>query len=205
MRRDCLIVLILVSFLLVANSAQVRAQLFRYGFKAGVDVSDYKIRSGIHNLKNKTNFLIGGVFQFNLPLVGFGIESGLQYASRSYGRKELPNDVEIGQVSDLHYLTIPIVLKKSISFSGIIGMYFSAGVFGNIRVNGGELIVNDYIYDQKEFQTGVETGAGISFLNRLELGAQYRYKFTDAYSQDVVKFYRKIDRQTWTISLTYLF
>lgn len=171
--------------------------------KAGVDVSDHKINSDIFSVKNRVGFQIGGVLQINVPLTGFGVESGLQYGNKSY---KISNDNGQGDISNLNYLTVPIMLRKSFSIFGVAGIYVKAGVFGNVKVGGGELTLTDGTkYDQKGFQTGLDTGLGVSLLNHLELGMQYRYKFSDTYDQEAAKDFRKVDRQTWTVSLAYLF
>ncbi|MBB4034651.1 hypothetical protein GGR21_000538 [Dysgonomonas hofstadii] len=203
MKTKLPLTLSLLFFLFISNINVSNAQLIRYGLKAGVDVSDHKINSDIFSVKNRVGFQIGGVLQINVPLTGFGVESGLQYGNKSY---KISNDNGQGDISNLNYLTVPIMLRKSFSIFGVAGIYVKAGVFGNVKVGGGELTLTDGTkYDQKGFQTGLDTGLGVSLLNHLELGMQYRYKFSDTYDQEAAKDFRKVDRQTWTVSLAYLF
>jgi len=197
------LILGLLAVFFVAGTNVSHAQLVRYGLKAGVDVSDHKINSNIFNVKNRVGFQFGGVLQVNVPLTGFGVETGLQYGNKSY---KISNDNGQGDISNLNYLTIPVMLRKNFSILGLTGIYVKAGVYGNIKLGGGELKLADGSkYDQKGFQTGLDTGLGVNVLNHLEVGMQYRYKFTDTYDQDAVKDFRKVDRQTWTVSLAYLF
>jgi len=193
----------LLLFLFISSINTSNAQLIRYGLKAGVDVADHKIKSDMFNVKNRVGFQIGGVLQINVPLTGFGVETGLQYGNKNY---KISNDNVQGDISNLNYLTVPVMLRKNFSILGVAGIYVKAGVFGNIKISGGELTLADAVkYDQKGFQTGLDTGLGVSLLNHLEVGMQYRYKFSDTYDQDAAKDFRKVDRQTWTVSLAYLF
>lgn len=202
MRKNYFLTLTLVAFLFILNASDINAQLIKYGLKAGIDVSDHKVNSDLLGVKNRVGFQLGGVLQLNVPLTGFGVETGLQYGNKSY---KVSNGTRNGDISNLNYLTVPIMLRKSFSVFGLAGIYFKAGVYGNIKLGGGELTLNDVKYDQKGFQTGLDTGVGISLLNHLELGMQYRYKFTDTYDQEAAKDFKKVDRQTWTIGLAYLF
>lgn len=203
MKKNYFLILTLISFLFILNAGNAQAQLIRYGLKAGVDVSDHKINTNMFNVENRVGFQLGGVLQINVPLTGFGVETGLQYGNKSY---KTSNDNGPGDISNLNYLTVPIMLRKSFSILGVAGIYFKAGVYGNIKMGGGELTLSDgNKYDQKGFQTGLDTGVGVSLLNHLELGMQYRYKFSDTYDQDGAKDFRKVDRQTWTVGLAYMF
>lgn len=202
MRKNYFLILTLIAFLFVLNIGNANAQLIKYGLKAGIDVSDHKINSELLGVKNRVGFQLGGVLQLNVPLTGFGVETGLQYGNKSY---KISNGTTDGDISNLNYLTVPIMLRKSFSIFGVAGIYFKAGVYGNVKLSGGELTLDNTKYDQKGFQTGLDTGVGVSLLNHLELGMQYRYKFSDTYDQEAAKDFRKVDRQTWTIGLAYLF
>lgn len=204
MKRNYFFILTLISFLFMSNSGNVDAQLVRYGLKGGVDVADHKVKTDMFNVENRVGFHVGGVLQLNIPLTGFGVETGLQYGRKSY---KVSNEEGAEDISNLNYLTVPIMLRKSFSVFGLAGIYFKAGVFGNFKVDGGELTMeNGSKYNQREFQSGLDTGVGVSLLNHLELGMQYRYMFTDTYDQPEVKdHFKKVDRQTWTVSLAYLF
>lgn len=192
--------LLLLLFITSINPSS--AQIIRYGLKGGIDVADHKVNSSILNVKNRVGFQIGGTLELNVPLTGFGVETGLAYGNKGYN---VDSNEKQGDISNLSYLTVPISLKKRFSIFGVAGIYFSAGVYGNLKVGGGELKIEDQTYDQKGFQTGFIAGAGVSLLSHLDLGMNYRYKFTDTYDQEDAKDFKKVDRQTWTVSLAYLF
>ncbi len=208
MRKKHFSVLGLIALLFVFGFNVANAQVIKYGLKAGVDVSDHKISSNMLSVKNRVGFQIGGVLQVNVPLTGFGVETGLQYGNKSY---KLSGAEELGaEISNLNYITVPVMLRKSFSLFGLAGVYVKAGVFGNMKVSGGDLkfTAEDGSNEIKQngLQTGLDAGLGVSLLNHLEVGMQYRYKFSDTYKkEDVDGDFHKIDRQTWTVSLAYLF
>ncbi|WP_029904787.1 porin family protein [Prevotella sp. 10(H)] len=192
----------LVLLLSILSISPVFSQIVRYGLKAGVDVADHKVNSNILNVKNRVGFQIGGTLELNVPLTGFGVETGLSYGNKNYN---VDNVEKQGDIKNLNYLTVPISLKKRFSILGVAGIYVSAGVYGNLRLGGGELTIDGVEYGQKKAQTGFVAGLGVSLLNHLDLGMNYRYKFTDTYDQEAAHDFRKVDRQTWTVSLAYLF
>lgn len=193
--------LLLLLFITSINPSS--AQIVKYGIKGGFDVADHKVNSNILNVKNRVGFQVGGILEINVPLTGFGIETGLAYGNKAY---DVDNNEKHGDISNLSYLTLPISLKQRISLFGIAGIYFSAGVYGNMKTTGGKLKIGETEeYDQKKFQTGVIAGAGVSLLGHFDLGMNYRYKLTDTYDQEGAKDFKKVDRQTWTVSLAYLF
>jgi len=202
MKKNYFLILTFVSLLFVLNINDANAQIIRYGLKAGIDVNDHKINSDMLRVGNRVGFQVGGTLELSVPLTGFGVETGLQYGNKSY---KVTNKAEDGDISNLSYLTVPIYLKKRFSLLGVAGIYVSAGVYGNLKVSGGDLTIDDVKYKQQGFQTGLGVGAGVSLLNHLDLGMLYRYKFSDTYSDDGAKDFVKVDRQTWTISLAYLF
>lgn len=203
MKKNYVFILALITAFFVLNADKANAQIIRYGIKAGVDVADHKINSNLLKVGNRVGFQFGGTLELMVPLTGFGVETGLQYGNKNY--KVTNNTATDADISNLNYLTIPLNLKKRFSILGVAGIYVSGGVYGNIKLGGGDLKIADVKYKQQGFQTGLGVGAGVSLLNHLDVGINYRYKFTDTYSDDAAQDYVKVGRQTWTVSLGYLF
>ncbi|MDU1889928.1 MAG: porin family protein [Dysgonomonas sp.] len=202
MKTNYFLASVLILFISIANIDSASAQIFRWGVKGGIDVADHKVNSDLLKVSNRVGFTIGATMEASVPLTGFGVETGFQYGNKSY---KVDNKEIDGDISNLSYLTVPIYLKKRFSLFGLAGIYISGGVYGNVKVSGGDLEIGDNKYKQKGFQTGAGVGAGVSLLNHLDLGINYRYKFTDTYSDDAAKDFYKVGRNTWNISLAYLF
>lgn len=202
MKTKHLLTFIFGVFMLLLNIDSASAQMIRYGIKGSVDISRQKGKSGSFNADTKNGFNIGGTLEASVPLTGLGIETGLYYGKKDYKAKEKDNGDDI---SDFNYLNVPIYLKQRFSLLGIVGMYFSGGVYGNFKLSGGDLEIDGKKYEQKGFQTGLGAGVGVNLISHLDLGVNYKYRLTDSYSDKIAKNFNKLDRSTWTLSLAYLF
>lgn len=203
MKRNCVLLFSVISLLFVLSPGFAEAQIVRGGLKAGIDVADHKVNSDILKVGNRIGFQVGGVLEINVPLSGFGVETGVYYGNKSY-KVENNDPLATGDIADLEYVSVPVSLKQRITLFGIVGMYLTAGAYGNYGFNGGELIIGGETYKQKEFQTGLVFGAGFSLIKHLELGMNYRYKLTDTFD-GAPEDYMKVGRQTWSVGLAYLF
>lgn len=203
MKRIYALLSFVTLLLFVSGAGSAQAQIVRGGLKAGIDVADHKVNSDILKVGNRIGFQVGGVLEINIPLTGFGVETGVYYGNKSY-KVENNDPLATGSIEDLEYVSVPISVKQRISLFGIVGMYFTAGAYGNYGFNGGELAIGSEIYKQKEFQTGLVFGAGFSLIKHLELGMNYRYKLTDTFD-GAPEDYMKVGRQTWSVGLAYLF
>lgn len=204
MKRICYLVLPLVVLLFSVGISNAEAQIARAGIKAGIDVIDHKVNSDLLKVGNRMGFQVGGVLELNIPLTGFGFETGVYYGNKEYNVDNMQTDV-MGDIADLEYLMVPVSLKQRVSLFGIVGIYFSAGVYGTYGLSGGELTLGGSEYKQTELQTGMNFGAGVTLLKHFELGMNYRYKFTDTFEAAPSDEYMKVGRQTWNVSLAYLF
>lgn len=204
MKRSYFFILSVIALFFSVGISDAKAQIVRAGIKAGVDVADHKVNSDLLKVGNRIGFQAGGVLELNIPLTGFGIETGIYYGNKEYS-VDNKSATANGDVADLEYLMVPLGLKQNVSLFGIVGIYFNAGVYGTYGLSGGELSVGGSTYKQKEFQTGLNVGAGVSLLKHFELGMNYRYKLTDTFDDAPSVDYMKVGRQTWNVSLAYLF
>lgn len=205
MKTKHLLSLALFAVISVLSINTVSAQLFRYGIKGGLDVASPKVSTDVFDVKNRVGFRIGGVVELKVPLTGFGVESGVYYGNRGFDVKDSKTGVS-GDISNMNYVSVPILLKQRFSLLGVAGIYISGGVFGNARISGGDLTIDGVEYKPKKLQKGLDFGAGVSVLSHLDVGVNYRYRFGDAYDYDSLdKNFKKIGRNTWTISVGYLF
>lgn len=194
----------LLVLLFSAGTGSAKSQIARAGIKASIDVIDHKVNSDLLKVGNRMGFQVGGVLELNIPFTGFGVETGVHYGNKEYKVDNMKGDV-LGDITDLEYLMVPISLKQRVSLFGIVGIYFTAGVYGTYGLDGGELIIGGSEYKQKEFQTGMNFGAGVTLIKHFELGMNYRYKFTDTFDEAPSSEYMKVGRQTWNVSLAYMF
>lgn len=207
MKTKKLITILLI--LLITGISAASAQV-RFGIKGGVDIADHTINTSILNAKNRMGFQVGPLVEFSIPVIGLGVDAGLQYGYKNYNVEEKARDADISNYS---YLSIPVNLKKRFGIiPGVVGIFVSAGPYANVRLSGGELRIRnlDDTYDRfkaKNFEVGFNVGAGVHLVDKLDLGIYYRNKLTDNYSADKAEIGDLKDKnyQTWSIAATYFF
>lgn len=192
MKRIYFLLLVLFSF--VAGSAQ--AQL-RWGVKGGVNVASIHFTDLPSSLKtdNITGFHIGPTMEWMVPLAGFGIDASLLYTQM--GTKVSSTSVKS------NYLDVPVNLKLKFGIP-TAKIYAAAGPFIGFRLGGDKIwnVISDQI-ESKSFSAGLNIGAGVELLQRLQIGANYHLGLTDNYSISAIGSDGK--NRSWQISAAILF
>ena len=199
--------IILFSFLFTfINIWSVSSQI-AFGIKGGYDIVENKINKDILNNGNRLGFHIGPVLKISLLGSGWGIDTGVLYGYKKYEIKE--DQKNNAEISNYHYLMVPLNLRKEFSILGQLGAYAKAGPYAEIKLNGGDFNFSD-VEDKiksKTFGAGINLGAGITLFGKLDIGMDYRFKLTDNYDEDKIDkddFKNKKDK-TWNVNLTYYF
>lgn len=192
-----LIMLICASTYTTAN-AQIK-----FGVKAGIDLADHKINTSMLNTRNRLGFHVGPTLEFGIPLLG-GIETGLLYGHKEYDAKfkETPD----AYISDYNYLTMPLNLKKRWGL-GLAGVFVYGGPYATLKLNGGNVKSWTEDVKSKNFGMGLNFGAGVNLLKKVDVAIQYRVDLTNKYSSEKVDISKFTDKkqQSWSIELTYFF
>lgn len=155
---------------------------------------------------NRLGYQIGPTAEFIVPASGFGIDAAVLYGRKEYKAEDKQNDASI---SDYDYISIPINLKQRIGL-GPIGLFFTGGAYGNVKINGGDIKnAGDVIseYKKKNFIFGLGAGAGVNVFKHFDVGLYFRGDLTKNYSyeyMDADTFQNK-KNQTWTVGLNYYF
>ncbi|NDW10549.1 porin family protein [Dysgonomonas sp. 520] len=196
---------ILAALFLVALVPQKAHSQINWGIKGGVDLVDHKISTDMLNVKNRLGYNIGLTLEI-LPFNGLGLETGLLYGHKEYSTKE--KEASKIDVSDYDYITIPLNLKKRFSLLGPIDLYALGGVYGEVKLGGGNVISDTFKkFKSKGFQMGLNLGAGVQLFKHLDVGLNFRYKLTDNYSEDQPDLKDLLDshQKTWYMTAAYYF
>lgn len=198
-KHSFLIVISLFTILIFTNSSKANAQI-KFGVKAGIDLADHKINTSMLNTRNRLGFHVGPTLEVGLPLIG-GIETGLLYGHKEYKAEFKDSDAYI---SDYNYLTLPLNLKKRWGL-GVAGIFVYGGPYATLKLNGGDVKSWTEDVKSKNFGMGLNFGAGVNLLKKVDVAIQYRVDLTDRYSSDKVDISKFTDKkqQTWSIALTY--
>lgn len=171
-----LIVIVLLGFVAVPAEAQIK-----FGVKGGVNVSKASISKEVLATKNVTGFNIGPMVEFQLPLVGVGMDAALLYSQKGFKAQD---DGGIDKSMKTDYLEIPVNFKWKIGIP-LVKFFLAAGPYINFRVAGDKIWeIPGGVGDQlksKSFGAGLNFGAGVELLSHLQLGFNYGLGLTDDY------------------------
>ena len=187
----------IVSVLMVAvalmMAAPAQAQLVKFGLKGGMNFSelDFDAKTIGEVKDNSTGFFIGPMAEVTLPIIGLGVDGALMYSQR--GSDELK---EQG-------IEIPVNLKYTIGLGSTFGIYLAAGpdFYFNLK---------DIDWaDVKTTQVGINLGAGVKLLRKLQAGITYQIPLGDSFEgmnlADGVQKAIGAKTKTWQVSLAYIF
>ncbi len=193
--------------LLIAGTNTTTAQL-RLGVKGGIDIDSKKLDFTTLEASNQLGYYIGPTLEFVVPLSGLGGEVSVLYGRKEYKISESQSDATL---SDYNYISIPVNIKQRIRFIGF-GLFVQGGVYGNVKVSGGDLKIEnaDDIWDEyksKNFIFGIGVGGGVTLFKKLDLGIYFRGDLTKNYSDEYMDagVFQNEKNQRWSVGLNYYF
>ena len=179
----------------IGMAMPAQAQI-HFGVKGGLNLSKASFSNVSENFKkdNFTGFFIGPMAEFNIPIVGLGVDASLLFAQR--GVKVTPEGADEYTVKQ-NGLDIPVNLKYNIGLGSLLGLYIAAGpdFYFDFEKKSG--------IDKKKAEVGINVGAGVKLLNHLQVGANYNIPLGDtAKIENEVGSYKT---KTWQVSVAYIF
>ena len=191
---------LLVIGLMLMIAAPAHAQFFQWGFKGGANISKISF-----NKDNMGGFFFGPIVEFNVPVLGVGIDGAFLYDQR--GVKSHANNFKQSGFD------IPVNLKYTLALTDMLGVYVGLGPNFYFNLKG-----NDGWVHKRKAMIGMNFGAGINLLRHLQIGFNYNIPFDRSGHIDVSAMeryanssypYKDIRKnykiRTWQISLAYLF
>lgn len=176
-----------------------QAQL-NFGVKGGLNLSKASLSDIPVNFKkdNFTGFFIGPMAEFNIPVVGLGVDASLLFAQRGVKVSEGGNDYTVKQ----NGLDIPVNLKYTFGLGSMAGIYLAAGPDFYFDFAGNKTI-EGVRTDKKKAEVGINVGAGLKLLNHLQVGANYNIPLGD--TADIEGTAGSYKTKTWQVSVAYIF
>ena len=191
-----------IAVVLLAAAAVVPAQAqFKWGIKAGVAVNSLKFNKDVIDSDNRTGFTGGLMADFTVPVIGLGFDASLLYAARSVEFAEGDGQGTISKRRS--YIDIPVNLKYKIGLPGIgrlITPFLTTGPDFSFLVSKENI---DAAYSSKRFDFAWNVGAGVQFVNHVQIAASYGFGLTKSASGDKSLYSGK--NRCWTITAAYLF
>lgn len=183
----------------IGMAMPAQAQI-HFGVKGGVNLSKASLSNVGDNFKkdNFTGFFIGPMAEFNIPIVGLGVDASLLFAQRGIKVSSGNDEYTIKQ----NGLDIPVNLKYNIGLGSLLGIYIAAGpdfyfdFAGNKTIEGAKT-------DKKKAEVGINVGAGVKLMNHLQVGANYNIPLSDTAKFEGTDASYKT--KTWQVSVAYIF
>ena len=178
----------------IGMAMPAQAQI-HFGVKGGLNLSKASFSNVSENFKkdNFTGFFIGPMAEFNIPIVGLGVDASLLFAQRGIKVSEGNDDITVKQ----NGIDIPVNLKYTIGLGSLAGIYLAAGpdFYFDFEKKSG--------IDKKKAQVGINVGAGLKLLNHLQVGANYNIPLGD--TADIEGTDASYKTKTWQVSVAYIF
>ena len=192
--KKVLSTLALMACLMMAMPAQ--AQL-KFGLKGGLNISKVTFSASDINSDNRTGFFIGPMAEFTIPVIGVGIDAAALY-TQSGAEMKYENE---SYDKNLKTIEIPVNLKYNFGVGSMAGVYVAAGPQFGFNVGSG----NFGDYDMKDCNTTFNVGAGVKLISHLQIGVNYNFSINKVakYEEEGKKYDMK--KNTWQVSLAYLF
>ncbi|MCM1021781.1 MAG: PorT family protein [Muribaculum sp.] len=197
---------IILSLVVVAAAfgAQHTAAQFRFGVKAGMNVSSMHFSSKVLDADNRMGFTGGLTTEFTVPVIGLGFDLSAMYVHRNdrWAREE-----ESG-TNNRDYIEIPLNLKYKIGLpvvGKIVTPYLTTGP--SVSFLTSRRAINDAMRN-KSVDWAWNFGFGLQLLSKVQVGASYGLGLTNALkATGVDNSTKNIDGKNryWTVTAAYFF
>lgn len=186
----------------IGMAMPAQAQI-HWGVKGGLNLSKASFSDVGSNFKkdNFTGFFIGPMAEFNIPIIGLGLDASLLFAQRGIKVSDDEGSSTIKQ----NGLDIPVNLKYNIGLGSLLGIYIAAGPDFYFDF-ASDKTIDGVKADKKKAEVGINVGAGVKLLNHLQVGANYNIPLGDTakLKEDGSEF-GSYKTKTWQVSVAYMF
>lgn len=191
-----------IAVVLIASAAVVPAQAqFKLGIKAGVDLNSLSFsKDKGFSSDNRAGFTGGLMADFTVPVLGLGFDTSVLYASRGVDYTDAQGETVKKSRS---YIDIPVNLKWKIGIpvvGKIVTPFLTTGPDFSFLISKKNL---DNAVSNRKFDTAWNVGAGLQFLNKVQIAASYGIGLSKSVSGHEALHSGK--NRCWTVTAAYLF
>lgn len=199
--RSIIVALVMVVGAVAATTASAQ---FRFGIKAGVNISklsfDKSVKENLFTKDNQAGFTGGIMAEFTVPIIGIGGDISAMYVRRN-AQYMLDNNVK---TDHRDYFEIPINIKYRFSLP-VVGNLISPYLFTgpSFAFLTSRRAVQD-AFKNKAVDTSWNIGLGLQLVNHIQVSASYgfgigkQFKMPEGGDVDARNNY-------WTVTAAYLF
>ncbi|WP_294080649.1 porin family protein [Proteiniphilum sp. UBA5384] len=198
----------IILFLMVVTTADAQV---RFGLRGEVGLNKPSFSEKVVEVENLTGFKLGPTAEFTIPLVGLAIEGSLMYGNDKMNVRGLTEEGVQSTVQKIsnHYLDVPVYLKYKKGFMLPIKVYMAAGPYGRFLLSGDDVKISDATKNikAKNFEAGINLGAGVELFSRLAVGINYGFILTDNYGTDKPEWKDALNGKdgNWALTATVFF
>lgn len=188
--------IVLMAIIAVPASAQLK-----FGVKGGLNISSVHFSSDLLKADNVTGFQIGPMIETTIPLIGVGLDAAILYSQKGMDMK---SGTGISTSVKTDYIDVPVNFKWKFGLP-IVKAYLTAGPYVGFRVGGDKFWkIPGNVVDQvkaKNFNAGLNFGAGVELIRHLQVGFNYGLGLTDNYSSGEIS----AKNRGWSVTAAILF
>ena len=177
--------LCVIAVIAIFSFASVNAQNIRFGAKAGVNLASIN-GDETDDFDMRTSFHVGAVVE--IPLSDkFSVQPELLYSSQGAESKFSEDDFTFEEKLKLDYLNIPIMMKYyvieglSLEAGPQIGILLAAKAEFEVEGESEEEDIKEFM---KDFDFGLNFGAGYQLENGLNFSARYNLGLSNINDQE---------------------
>ena len=203
MKKQIKFLVVIAAIVISGLSMKADAQ-FRFGLRAGVNVSTLHFNNSIFDSSNRAGFTGGIITEFTMPVVGIGFDASLMYVRRNQPWFE--ENIATEKVGR-DYIDLPINLKWKMNIpviNAIARPFLTTGPVFSLMTGS-----KNYMEDVKgrRFDTAWSFGAGVELLKHLQVSASYGLGLTKALKTTGATSTANIEghNRYWTVTAAYLF
>ena len=158
---------LLLAVIVMAMPSQAQ---IKFGIKGGLNITDMSLTSDVVDASNRTGFFIGPTVRFNLPVVGLGIDASALYDQRDAKLKDDAAGSMEKKISRKS-INIPVNARYGIGLGTFGSIYLFAGP--QFSFNVGDKEIKEIDWKWKSSELSFNLGAGVMFLGKIEVAANY--------------------------------
>jgi hypothetical protein len=171
----------------ILSSANAQSPV-SFGIKGGMNISNFTGQD--YDSDARSGLAVGAALDFSLPVLPFGIETGVYYSQKGAKSSE---DGLTGTLK-VDYIEVPLMAKFRLGPPGPITPHLVLGPYAGFNINSeaelsgdGGSISGDLSDDTNSTEFGGVAGVGIDFnlgLTKLNAQLRYSYGFTSVFEGD---------------------
>lgn len=185
--------LLLVLFILAAQTASAQ---FKFGVRAGLNVTHMKLNSSAVKADNQAGFFVGPTVKFSLPIVGLGVDASALYDNRKVKLTDQTTNIETETTQQT--IDVPINVRYTLGLSSLVSAFIYAGP--QFSYNVGSKHKADW--EWKDATKSANVGVGVTVIDHVQLNVNYNFPFEKSLTSAIKGAGKD---HTWQIGAAYFF